>query len=53
MIKTTINKPKTLFRNRLQKKSDLHYTRLIPLAVTTGMNISVENNMLHLLYQTN
>jgi len=44
-----INKPKTLFRNRLQR-----LLFLVSIAgTTTGMNMSVENNILHLLCQTN
>jgi len=38
----------TLFRNRLQR-----LLFLISIAGTTGMNMSVKNNMLHLLCQTN
>jgi len=43
-----INKPDSLFRNRLQR-----LLFLVCIAGTTGMNMSVENNMLHLLCQTN
>jgi len=44
-----IKKPDTLFRNRLQC-----LLFLVSIAGTTGMNsMSVENNVLHLLYQTN
>jgi len=43
-----VNNVNMMFRNRLQ-----YLLFLVSIAGTTGMKMSIENNMLHLLCQTN